>query len=251
MKPIVITTPRTGSDLFCKILGSLSQQHFNYKNVLYEFFTIVPHWKEEFIKENGIIKSKGFSNTLHVWNDVNTWYHSARDEKLKRLELLKDDNNYLIKLFPEDIEPEIQEMIQQYDYIYLERKNKFRQLLSVLAATYNKKYHFQTNDNFEIKEIYYDKKLVDKFITTLEKYKKFRDDHPSIHSVVYYEDFVNYGANENAIITLLNLPIIKYQELNHNRIPTQYALENIEDLILNKNEWLEDRDSIIKKLSSL
>jgi LPS sulfotransferase NodH len=250
MKPIVITTPRTGSDLFCKILGNLSQQHFNYKNILYEFFTISPHWREEFVKENNTIICKNFCHdTSYKWNDINSWYDSAREEKLKRLELLKDDTNYLIKIYPVDLEDEINEVIKQYDYIYLERKNKFKQLLSILAATHTKLYHFNKNDNFKIEEIYYDKKLVDIFFTTLEKYKKFKEDHPSVYPVVYYEDFIANGANEDFIIKLLNLPITKYQSLDHTRIPSQYSAENIEDLILNKSEWLEDRDSIIKKLS--
>ena len=47
------------------------------------------------------------------------------------------------------------------------------------------------------------------------------------------------GANEQALIELLNLDIKDYNKINVKTIPTPYD-NDLESLILNKKEWLQD-----------
>lgn len=241
MKPIVITTPRSGSNLFCQMLGNLAKQHYGYKDNLYEVFTVIPLFKGGFIKVDGCIKSTGIERTGVKW------YESAREEKLKRLQLFENDHNYLMKVFPSDLEPEIEDMIHNnYDCIYLERKDKVGQLLSLFGLFQTNVSHHKDNSK-QINEIYYDKKITEDFIAAVAKYNRFKASCPSKYPTVYYEDFIANGGNELAVIQLLNLPISVYIPEQAATIPTPY-LSNIESLIVNKDEWLADKDTIIKAL---
>jgi hypothetical protein len=245
MKPILITEPRTGSTLFCQMLGNIAKQHFGYKSNLNEVFTVDPLYKSGYEKVDGVVRSTGREVAGYQW------YESAREEKLKRLALFDNDNNYMIKIFPFDMEHaevEIKQFVNQYDIVYLERRDKLTQLISFLGMTHNRVSHFRTGSSRTINEIHYDKTWTKFFIKSAQLYKQFKFENLNNHPVVYYEDFMALGGDESAIIQLLNLPLTVNDKEVLKTMPTPYSESNIESLITNKEEWQADRDTIVNEL---
>lgn len=240
MRPIIITTPRSGSTLITDLLGNLSKQHYGYKNILQEYFTITELYYIEYGRVNDVVTTTKLDRKLEVW------YDSKREEILKRVELLDGDYNYMMKLFPEDIEPEVQSIVDTYDIIYLERRDKLSQYISYMNMIGTNIAH-HTDDKNKVKQIIYWKRFRDEFIRIYQNYIKYRDSHPSKYPTLYYEDFVDNGSNEQYLIDTLGLDIKEYDKLNVKTVPTPYE-SDLESLILNKKEWLADREYIINEL---
>ena len=269
MKPIVVTTPRTGSKLFCHMMTSVATQHYGYKGSLGELFTIVPFFRTRYQYANNVISAK-FTQRIdtqaargYSHKTDGKWFTSVRDEQLKRLSWISDEDAvYLIKIFPIDIEPEIEEEITtKYDIIYLERRDRLRQLISYFGMhqSRTKESHYYVkqlanNKNFleinTIEELRYNKKITTAFLRSAMIYQEFKQTYPSKYPTVYYEDFIAEGANEQAIVKLLGLAIDV--QINDSRIvPTPYKSSNPEDLIVNQSIWLENKPDIIRKLNNI
>jgi len=241
MRPIIVTTPRSGSTLITDLLGNLAKQHSGYKNTLQEYFTITELYNPEYSRINDIVYCTKLDRKLEFW------YDNKRDEILKRLALVNNDHNYMIKLFSEDIEPEVQTMIDDnYDIIYLERRDKLSQYISYMNMIGTNIAH-HTVDSKSIGKIIYWTKFRDEFIRINDNYFKYKKNHPSKYPTIYYEDFIEQGSDEDSLIRLLNLDIKVYNKLSVKTIPTPYESE-LESLILNKQEWLLDREYIVNEL---
>ena len=262
MKPIVVTTPRTGSQLFCHMMTSVATQHYGYKGSLGELFTVVPFFRTRYQYVNNVISAK-FTRRISTQKGDGTWFSSARDEQLKRLSWISDEDAvYLLKIFPIDIEPELEEEItKKYDIIYLERRDRLRQLISYFGMhqSRTKESHYYVkqlaNDkNFlktnTIEELRYNKKITIAFLRSALIYREFKQTYPSKYPTVYYEDFIAEGANEQAIVKLLGLAI-DVQISDPRILPTPYKSSNPEDLIVNQSIWLENKPDIIRKLNNI
>jgi PBP1b-binding outer membrane lipoprotein LpoB len=70
----------------------------------------------------------------------------------------------------------------------------------------------------------------------------------SKYPTIYYEDFVDLGANDNALIDILKLSFDTYKPTNVTTIPTPYVESNVEDRILNKFDWNKDKERILNEL---
>ena len=241
MNPIIVTTPRTGSNLVCEMLWSVSKENFGHKNNLYEYFTVTDLYKCTFKKVDDCIKIDKFERTKQVW------FESRRDEMLKRLSLLQDDHRYTIKLFPTELEPEIVETIQDhYDIIFLERRDKVRQLLSFCTMVLTNTSHYKSKEKV-VDQVIYDAKLAKIFFEMLDDYYAFKE--KNVGPTLFYEDFIEQGGDEAALIKLLNWSVKSSVKFNPRFVPTPYINDNIEDMVVNKEEWLRDREKIITQLS--
>jgi hypothetical protein len=254
MKPIVVTTPRCGSELFCQMMGSVAEQHYGYKNTLHELFTITPLYRSRYRLVDGCIEV-GLTERLGY-----RWFTSVREEKLKRLAWIKKDPSYLLKIFPVDLEPEIEdEVTKKYDIIYLERRDRLRQLISYYGMLQKNMAHYRVEkiENevdfikaHTIEQIRYNRKHTVAFLKVAMIYQEFKQTYPSKYPTVYYEDFVAEGANEQAIVKLLGLPI-GVEVSDALTVPTPYKDSNPEDLIINQDEWLDYKPNIIRKLNNI
>lgn len=260
MKPIVVTTPRTGSTLFCQMMTNLATQHYGYKGSLGELFTIVPFFRTRYKYVNYVISSK-FTQRIDTKKSDGKWFVSVRHEQLKRLSWISDEDPvYLIKIFPINIESEIEEEItKKYDIIYLERRDRLRQLISYYGMRQTNMSHYyvkkiECNENFietnTINKLRYNKKTTTAFLQNAMIYQEFKQTYPSKYPTVYYEDFIAEGANEQAIVKLLGLEI-DVQINNPKMVPTPYNSSNPEDLIVNQSIWLENKPDIIRKLNNI
>ena len=244
MRPILVTTPRSGSTIILRLLGSLATQHFSCKGILHEPFTITELFKSDYKKINNIITIVNHERLGYKWFD------SKREEKLKVISLLKDDYDYVFKLFPIDMEIEIEDMIKcYYAPILLERKDKIEQLLSWVRLFTTNVAHFLKTDAQQVTELRYDAFHANELIRHLSAYRAYNDSCTN-YKLIFYEDFLQQGADESALIHLLGLPIIKYTQLDILTKPTPYCT-SLEDIITNKDEWLRDKPMLIRRISDL
>jgi hypothetical protein len=147
-------------------------------------------------------------------------------------------------------------IIENYDIVYLERKDKIKQLISYLCTIqtgiphYTNKFDFPfySKDRSVDRKIIYDHLVSELFIKNYQKYRQFKDTHVSKYPVIYYEDFVQRGANDNALIDILQLPIDTFKPTIVTTIITPYVVSNIEDQIVNKADWNNNRERILNEL---
>ena len=79
-------------------------------------------------------------------------------------------------------------------------------------------------------------------------YCEFKKNNPSKYPTLYYEDFMTEGGNEQAIINLLKLDINIVKPLKADTIITPYVTEDLEQLIINKKDWNNDKQRILDVL---
>lgn len=248
MLPIIFTTPRTGSTLVGKIISNYFIQHFDHGPYLDEFFTIHKLWSEIHIK-NKWIERKNFSrydidgcikyNDDYVTLEIN-----------KRLKLLLENENHfkqLIKLFSFNLNNELLKFIEEkYNFfILLERKNKINQFLSFNVLLTNNKAHY-TDNNLKINYIEYKKDYLTQFLHMIKLYNAYKESFiQKNYKIIYYEDLFSDNNTELNTLNMLGLKINKnFKPLNYRTIPTPYT-QNIENLIINKSEWYNDKEKLL------
>ena len=255
MRPIIITTPRTGSTLVCELLFNIAAHRFKYKNNLGEYFTITTLYKANYQKVNGLIRSMDGqrsdydrSKATYDSDDIKltALKLAERSTILHRIELLRNDPLYMIKLFSSDFTPEVLDFVTKtYDMVYLERKNKVKQFLSFLGLVQTNTSHYTKESPRAVLKIIYDTKWAKQFVQLDKLYQDCKHQHPG--PVLYYEDFIAAGADESALIELLDLSVTGIKNKTIQTVPTPYTTD-IEDLVVNKEEWLRDRDDFLNQL---
>ena len=68
MRPIIVTLPRTGSTLITELLGSIAMEHYGYKNILQEYFSINVLYRQIFERNSDDVI--GFVNTADSGNEL-------------------------------------------------------------------------------------------------------------------------------------------------------------------------------------
>lgn len=250
MLPIVFTTPRSGSSLVSQIISNYFVQHFDHGPYLDEFFTINKLWKVNYITDNWIY-CKNFSRNK-VENNLKYDRNYIQLEIKKRINLLEENDirfKQLIKLFPFNLDNNLFDFVSnKYNFfILLERKNKVNQFLSFTKFLSNNIALYCSDTNITVDYIYYNKEHLTKFLNIIENYEYYKNKFikEKKYKIIYYEDLFNNKNIEATILEQLELKITKhFKSLNYQTIPTPYS-KNIEELIVNKNEWYKDRDKLI------
>lgn len=244
MKYCILTTPRTGSTMITAMMYNLASQWWGAKNNLREYFTFTPFYTRTWDVVNGVIESTSFVKGSDVHAKINKDY--VNEERLKRLGLLLQDSNYTFKVFPYDLTPEIFNFIKDnYHIIYLERRDKISQMLSFMNLTTINVPHY-TADSDTIKSYTYDRHYAGILMDVIDKYYNIKNVTPG--KTLYYEDFMAYGANEDALIRLLDLPQQPYTPLEWGYIPTPYAGDRT-TMISNNELWQQDLPGIMARLN--
>ena len=245
--PVLIATPRSGSTVVCKLLFNIAHYKFGSKAYLNQFLTISPHYKETFKKENNVIVRDYYIRQKDTFfsDYVNRAFLTKR-----RLTLMKDDVKYTTKIFTLDFVPETYNFFNEhFDFVFIERRDKLQQLLSFSTMMTTNKHEFKDGENV-VEQTYFSMEHALVFVMQQAHYLKIKKLSPDA-PVIYYEDFMELGGNTQALQTLLNLPIEDIPEtIKVDTIPTPY-LSNLEDLLINKDEWLLHKSSIAALLDTL
>ena len=245
--PVLIATPRSGSTVVCKLLFNIAHYKFGSKAYLNQFLTISPHYKETFKKENNlIVRDYYIREKDKFFNDyVNRAFLTKR-----RITLMKDDVKYTTKIFTLDFVPETYKFFNEhFDFVFIERRDKLQQLLSFSTMMTTNKHEFTDGEKF-VGNTYFSIEHALVFIMQQAHYLKIKKLNPKA-PVIYYEDFMELGGNTQALQILLNLPIEDIPEtIKVDTIPTPY-ISNLEDLLINKDEWLSHKNTIKELLETL
>jgi hypothetical protein len=240
MKPILIASPRTGSTIIGKQIGDLAEQWWGYKNYLAEYFS-VGLVKSSIVEKEGILHVvfQGYDNNKGVW-------HEDLDERIRRRELLNGKTEYMIKMLPGNFDDwTIPWIKENWNPIFLERRNKLDQLLSYLAFRSTNIGHYRKDSNKVVSEFDYKWEWVDEFFWSLNKFNQIKSQLTG--PTIYYEDWLEEGGDQSALIKLLNWSNKQYTPMPEMGKPTPYT--NIpEHLIRNKTDWNLDKSIIISRL---
>ena len=209
-KPILITTPRTGSSLVCQLLGDIARYTSDYKNDLQEFYTIEPGY-EAIYKQASVFGEQII--TVKSYREVSThplWYGSEDNIPqmiLERTEMLMSNpHRYMIKLFADTLMNESirNAVFPRYEPVYLQRQDLLEQYLSSMYLQGpNLQFHYRPGQIAKAKEINFNYKHFIHFKNTLLMYKKVKERYPG--QTIVYEDVVQHKNQHQALADILNV----------------------------------------------
>ena len=241
MNPLVIATPRSGCTIMSEFLGNLSEQLWGGRGSIGEVFNIHAHISLQ-EKDNGLVLIKGKSH----WSDP-----ALNEEKIKRRKLLDSYPGYTITLFPSQIEPWMPIWIKTkgYKVIFIERRNKIKQLASYLAAKQREQWVYHKWNSYDLVDsVRYNEghamNLI-KLLQTLQSLKKEFENSITL----YYEDWISEGGNMRALAKLLGV-VDNFKEKGTSLIQTPYSMDSSLLLELDPN-WQADKNRIIKLFAEI
>jgi len=255
--PILVTTPRTGSAIVNKLLGNVGKETANFRNNLNEFFNF-SSWVDlkyhNFKLFNDIVIGIVISDTV-INATVNTENKSKQEidfVKLhhERIQMLQDNHfKYMIKLIPYMIDDYTIEFLNsQYDFIYLERRDKLAQLLSYTALKTEGVTHYSKDDTSSIDEIEFDPKFLYLLDKIYKDYYKIKQLHPG--PTLYYEDLMSKEITEETILKYLDKDIKINNPLTIHTRPSNYQAIDRESLINNPELWALHKSEFLRLSSS-
>ena len=81
----------------------------------------------------------------------------------------------------------------------------------------------------------------------MQPYKAIKERKQGI--TIFYEDFINEGGNQQALIKLLGLTECdNLVDCDITTKPTPYVNQNLEDAIINQSQWLIHKQEVLEKL---
>lgn len=244
--PIIFTTPRSGSTIICKLLGNISRQLYGHTNVLYEYFNTRLIDRQALNDKIEYTAVPVFDNQVIV--PIKGAFQPLMEKEIqtKRLELLRKHPKHTIKIFPGMLPYVMEFIISEYDFVFLERRNKLEQFLSYCSIVHGQKTHYKKDDKDTVQPF---PVLVDTFnifVEMMSNYKKFQQTHEGI--TVYYEDFMSLGGNQQALANLLGLSDAVLTDCPFSTKPSPYDV-TYENLISNGKEWIKYKPYVLDVLS--
>ena len=244
MKPILIATPRSGSTVICKQISNLAEQWWGYKGCVNELFHVGSWFQTEVVKVNGILNWR----VVGPVTQSGGWCEDIAGERARRRELLENRAEYMINLHANVFENWTVDWVKQnWDPVFLERRNTVDQIISYAAYRTSKKAHYAIESNAVVNEFIYCKEHADLLLDILEKYHQIKKQLPG--PTLYYEDWLSEGGDQNAIIKLLGWPNKPYMPEPSRTKPTPYVADP-ERLIVNSADWDRDKHSIVSRLNN-
>ena len=237
--PFIVTTPRTGSTVICYLLGEIAKHKWGYKHTLFEYFNISPadkNWRYD-VDVDGIVQWRPRQP-----GDSPFW--ETQDERasliLNRMKSMTGANRYMVKAFPDHLTTNcvvFDELQKRYQFVFLERRDKIAQFLSVCSKRATGKPHYAVTDIEVADKLEFAIPALDSFVKQIQEYKVMKAMFPE-SPVLVYEDFMAAGGDQQALISLLQLqecdtiPIIPMVTK-----PTPYVVDDLERLFINPQEW--------------
>ena len=244
--PVLISMPRCGGTVTGKMLYNIAHHKFGSKNYLNQYTTVTPNYYELFESRDGIIQRVAYQREK---NGFAAEFANRNATVRKRVQMLETDPRYTMKVFAHDVSPEIHDFFKtQYDFIFLERRDTLAQVLSYVTAMTTNKHEYRKDEQFT--QSYFDFEHCLVLLDNLFQYSRLKKQNPGA-KVIYYEDLMALGGNTAALQQLLGLPVETVPEtLPIDTVPTPYKVD-LEDLLINRAEWLEHKHTITRLLAAL
>lgn len=177
---LVFSTPRSGSNPFCEVFGNYLQLLTGQANYgeIFNMNIILSNFHLE----------KGFQNQSK--------FDPIQIFKQRFTEIESDPNHFFFKVFPNQINaPMLVYLQSKYEFIFLERRNVWEQLLSYLISSSTQKWYEEGGINAKERELIAKKEHFNTFFRMRLKYKKVRDEY-RYPKVIFYEDFLSLGISK-------------------------------------------------------
>lgn len=240
-RPILITTPRTGSTLVCQLLGDIARHTSDYKNDLQEFYTVEPGY--EAIYDTASVFGEQII-TVKSYREVNLlplWYGSESNKHqmvLNRTEMLvSNKHRYMIKLFADTLKNERirNAVFPRYEPVYLQRKDLLQQFLSLSYLNGpNLQFHYQPGQTANVKEIHFNYKRFNTFKTLLLAYNATKRTYPG--PAIFYEDIIQQDNQHQAIANALGVSCEGVQSSVVKTIKSPYTVP-LNDMLVRNWKW--------------
>jgi hypothetical protein len=244
--PVLISMPRCGSTVTGKMLYNIAHHRYGSKNYLNQYTCVTPNYYELFEKRDGVIQSVTY---LREQQGFVAEFAKREDTIRQRVQMLQGDSKYTMKVFAHDFSPEVYEFFKsQYDFIFLERRDTLSQILSYTTLYKTNKHEYRKDEKFT--HSYFNIKDCLILLDNIVQYKRIKKQNPAA-KVIYYEDLMKLGGNTAALQQLLGLPVEAVPAaLAIDTVPTPYTAD-LEDLLINRAEWLEYKPIILSLLAAL
>lgn len=250
--PLLIATPRSGSSLVGHYLSLIGQQTANYQNNLYEYFDTAP-WNNA---RYGVFKLFGKNiiglatqeKILSLADNSGDFYST---NEYKFMLLKNNDYKYMIKIFPYNFDQEIAAWCSKnYNFVYLQRRDKLKQLLSYMAMRHHKITHYEANSSYLIGPFKFDFDIFKIFNKIYLDYKTFKSTYQGIE--LFYEDICQPSFNLDRLISSCVPDVSKIDKSKISDFglrPSKYLDSDLENLIINQKEY-HDQKSYIQDIIS-
>ena len=190
--PVLISMPRCGSTVTGKMLYNISHHRYGSKNYLNQYTTVLPQYYSEFERRDGRIQQVTYRREK---NGFVKEFENRAAVIHERVQLLQGDTRYTMKLFADDLTPEILEFLQaHYDFIFLERRDTLAQVLSYSTMMVTNRHEYRQVDQFP--HSYFDIRHCLLFLNYMIQYKRIKKQNPDA-KVIYYEDLMKFTYFNN------------------------------------------------------
>ena len=239
--PIIVSTPRTGSNVALHILYNYLKQNSLVNNNLEEFVSLFHGMDHGVEVNNNIINLTNFREVTDPIEreEKRLWLLDNRDRViLERLDLLKRYPAHTFKFITSSQPQEVYDWVKDNNTcLFVERRQKLAQILS-FALIFSKQRHYKQGDQVG-ERVYVPVSWLERFMYQKIKYDTFKKqfDNPR---VAYYEDFVtDDGVNEQAFFDAVGIePGPNHVPYVPTTIKTPYNEEGRIGLIKNSDEVL-------------
>lgn len=232
MKPLIVTTPRTGSTLICELLCNI----YNLDSNLNEFFSVTEYGYNTYYIENGIVKCPKHA----IKTDTSLWLSKKEEIEKRVYVLLEYPAKYMIKIMSHELRyDQVHNYIKSYDIIFLERQNIINQILSycaIMSTTPHGGIFHHTLNTPTIQKFFFNQKNAIHILHTIKSYRNFKKRFTNPFTI-YYEDFLTYGSNVTALKLLMGIDNDTVNSVAPTTVKTKYSSDNLEDLIINQHDW--------------
>lgn len=246
--PVIVATQRTGSTLICWLLHEIARRQFKHKGMLGEYFDVDPKRQTDYVVDELSRIIQG--NTRRLDTPWWTTQRELEEGRARKLDMLKKCGNHTFKIFPDHFSNAIISYLKNnYDFVYLERRDKKQQMLSVMAMHHYKTAHYYKNNYTVIGKFNFDPLVYKYWYGTLLKYEAIKQTQPGI--VLYYEDFINAGGDIRALISLLKLT--GCEDIPNPAIPSRPSLYQYsnDECFLNPGVWDKFKSEVEDQLKLL
>lgn len=237
--PVIVTTARTGAAAIGYDLSHIAEAYYGSKNDLGFLFNVnnIAPYKWKLYENDGKLTLQRLSNK----RKTKYWKGTKEEERTARLEVLKQFPQHTFRVLPEDVQqPDVWDyIVQNYEPLFLERRNKLRQFISYCGAV-------QNTGEESIESIKYDATLFDDFVTSLESYYQLKASVPGAKTI-YYDQ---WQTNHKILFKMLGKePFDIIQD--HDLIKPPNYNGDIWSRISNADEFEADKEQLIRWLSHI
>ena len=249
MHPIVVAYPRSGSEILTDIIFNYSSQVWGSERCLQEFLLVTFFRDNNFSFENNKINGNYWTLPREQWQ--HNWA-TLRDRiesiSQQRLNWLKENPNYVFKLIttPKITDAQYTWCLNNFDPIFIQRRDKVRSLISYLFLPYIGLHHSLEKEEIKTDQVKvkFDKETADLWIWNFKKFNTLLAESKDKNLLTYEDLLTNNSIDEVKVLESLGWEIPNdYQFYKYKTKPTPYEDEDLLNYFVDREQVQDYIDS--------